>query len=155
MKNNQISKVSEVRITKKNEKSLVEDQSEIERGADCRQLGLVTTINLIGQVEKGINLDKSGKQGEDRSGGILFELDQNRGSVGMCVENRKHGSWKRRARANQVNSGKENEKGKAYNKAGLGNKRGFSLRDEDDVDEDLQNGKKLKGGAKSWQIIEI
>lgn len=50
----------------------------------------------------------------------------------MCVENRKHRSWKRRARANQANSGKENEKGKEHNKAGLGSKRGFSLRDEDD-----------------------
>lgn len=66
----------------------------------------------------------------------------------MYIESRKHGSWKRRAWANKVNSGKENEQGKAYNKVGLGNKRVFSLRDEvDEVDEALQNGKKQKGWA--------
>lgn len=80
-------------------------QNEIERGAKCFQLGLVTSVDSIGQDGEGRYLDKSSKQVVNRTGGILSQLDQNRGPVGMCVENRKHRSWKRQARANQANSG--------------------------------------------------
>lgn len=83
--------------------------------------------------------------------GVIKELDQNRdGPVGMCVENKKHRSWKRRAKATQAKSDKENEIGKEYNKEGLGNKRSFKLKGEDDVvASEAQNGKKIKIEEKS------
>lgn len=47
-------------------------------------------------------------------------------------------------------SDKENEKGKEYNKEGLGSKRSFALRDKDDiVADEAQNGKKIKIGEEN------
>lgn len=55
---------------------------------------------------------------------MLCELDQNsEGIVGMCIENRKSESWKRRARVNQIRAIKENEKEKKDKTKGLGSKR--------------------------------
>lgn len=87
---------------------------------------------------------------------MLCELDQNsEGIVGMCIENRKSGSWKRRARGNQISASKENKKEKEDKTKDLGSKRGFELRDEDDtLEEDVLIGKKMKIGEKSIQMIE-
>lgn len=77
---------------------------------------------------------------------MLCELDQNsEGSVGMCIENRKSESWKRRTRVNQIRAIKENEKEKEDKTKGLGSKRGFELRDEDNtLEEEVLIGKKMK-----------
>lgn len=93
------SKVSETRITKKNENKIGEGQREKERGADYLQLVPVTIVELNAQEAAGGLLDTLGKQEEESSGETLIKLDQNRGGpAGMCVETRKHGSRKRRTK---------------------------------------------------------
>lgn len=51
----------------------------------------------------------------------------------MTMETRKSGSWKRRARMQQMNDGKENGLTNAISKTGIGGKRGFILRGEKDM----------------------
>lgn len=75
--------------------------------------------------------------------------------MGMCIENRKSGSWKRRARVNQIRACKAIEKEKEDKTKGLGSKRGFELRDEDDtLEEEVLIGKKTKIGGEYMQMIE-
>lgn len=119
-------------------------------------MGIVAKVAQLGNQGEGEHLKKSGKREEEGTAGVIKELDQNRdGPVGMCVENKKHGLWKRKARATQAKSNKENGMGKEYNKEGLGNKRSFELKGEDDiVAGEAQNGKKIKIEEKSWQMIK-
>lgn len=78
-------------------------------------MGIVAKVAQLGNQGESEHLEKPGKREEEGIVGVVKELDQNRDKpVGMCVENKKHGSWKRRARATQ--SDKENEMGKEYNK---------------------------------------
>lgn len=86
---------------------------------------------------------------------MLCELDQNsEGIVGMCIENMKSGSWKRRARVNQIRVDKENEKKEDKTK-GLDSKRGFELTDENDtLVTEVLIGKKMKISGESMQMIE-
>lgn len=78
----------------------------------------------------------------------------------MTVDSRNHGSWKRHARAIHVASGKENEQGMSTHNAGVGSKRVFQLRDEDEEAEvDGKLGKKIKSGVSSLlptdSLVEI
>lgn len=151
------SKASEARQTKEQEGSIGGAQGASESGKDCIQMELVFSADPMGLVGKGGELARVSQQGKDSLGrGILIELDQNRGGYeGMAMESRKLGLWKRRARANQTYSGKENEQRKTHKKTGLGSKWGFQLTDEgEEADEYLQSGKKPKGGAISLQLTE-
>lgn len=57
-------------------------------------------IAQLGNQRESEHLEKPGKKEEEGTVRVIKELDQNRdGPVGMCVENKMHRSWKRRARA--------------------------------------------------------
>lgn len=63
------------------------------------QMGLGITAAQDGKKDNSKNIEMIGKKVDKSAGGVLIELDQNReGPIGMCLEDRKHGSWKRRAR---------------------------------------------------------
>lgn len=106
-------------------------------------------------------IEEIGQQSEQRMEGILCELDHNRGEiVGMSVECRKSGSWKRRARASQAKVGKENVKDQTQSFKGEGGKRGFELRDEvEAMVEGGQFGKKINTGGTnilmSTNMVEV
>lgn len=149
---NMVCKASEDKNSKENEPTRGGSQGDSEKGIDCDQKGLKFLADTRGLVEVGVPLLEVGLQGKDNSGGgFLLELDQNRGGhKGMTVDSRNHGSWKRRARAIHVASGKENEQGMSTHNAGVGSKRVFQLRDEDEEAElDGTLGKKIKSGVSS------
>lgn len=108
--------------------------------------GLESPADKSGKKEEGTNLEMPGTKIDKSDGGVLLEIDQNKkGAVGMCLENRKHGSWKRRARAPKVTLDKENELGKDDCTGGLGSKRAFVLRDEiETIEDEAQFDKKAK-----------
>lgn len=72
--------------------------------------GLESPADQSGKKEECQNLEIIGKRMNRSDGGVLIEIDQNKkGAVGMCLEDRKRGSWKRRARATKAKSDKENQ----------------------------------------------
>lgn len=93
---------------------------------------------------------------ERRMEGVLCELNHNSGApVSMCAEGKKPGSWKRRARAIQTPTGKENGMALDAQAKEVSGKRGFELRDEDEVPGDEEyHSKKLKSGGENLQLSE-
>lgn len=88
--------------------------------------------------------------------GALREIGQNKErTIGMCVDKKKGEAWKRRTRMNEMNEGKKDEKGNENSEVRISNKRGFSLRDDEELEEaDEQNGKKDKHGMKEMNMCE-
>lgn len=150
------SKEREHGISKKNEGQLVKGQHEIRGEKEGNQGGLESPADKSGKKEEGARLEMPGTKIDKSDGGVLLEIDQNKdGAVGMCLENRKHGSWKRRARAPKATSEKENAQGKDDCMGGLGSKRAFVLRDEvETVEDEAQLGKKPKTGEENQQQID-
>lgn len=151
-----VSKVSKEGINRGNEGVFVGGQCGVGGVVDGIQMNPVPPVFQVGNKGEKHHLKKLGQRAEEGTERVLNELDQNREEpVGMCVDHRKHGSWKRRARATQTKSDKENEVGKECSKEGLGSKKRFVLRDEEDaIVEDEQNGKKIKLGEENWKMIE-
>lgn len=72
----------------------------------------------------------------------------------MCG-GKKGEAWKRRTRMNEMNEGRKYENGNENSEARISNKRGFSLRDEEELEEgDEQNGKNDKHGMEKMNICE-
>lgn len=73
----------------------------------------------------------------------------------MCVEKRKSGSWKRRAKMQQMSEVKENETANEYCKKNMGSKRVFMLRAEEDMQEENdKNGKKAKIRGEEMNVCD-
>lgn len=127
-------RVCEVSVSKDRHQEGHVVQSEHKEGAVSIYLGAGNTVVPSEDHRESGSLMKLGKQAEESTGGILEELDQNKGdSEGMCIENRKQGSWKRKPRVSKVIKGKENAPDRELTKAGLGSKRGFLFMDDDGV----------------------
>lgn len=73
----------------------------------------------------------------------------------MCVEKKKGDAWERRTRMNEMTEGRKDKNEKKNSKAMISNKRGFSLRDEEKLEEaDEQNRKKDKHRMEEINICE-
>lgn len=114
------------------------------RNDDCTVLRITAGQN---EKEGGATTKGQGKIKETESEpGLLREMDPNiEGQRGMIVEKKTTGSWKRRARQQHRNDDKENVSNPDNCLPGMSGKRGFKLRDEENMqEEDTQIGKKSK-----------
>lgn len=98
-----------------------------------------------------------GEQRERVIGSVLSELDQNcMGQDSMNLIIRKRGSWKRKARANTLNVGKENEIVQEGEIKPVSSKRGFELSDEVDILQGaVLKGKRVKMDETRLQNMDI
>lgn len=102
------SKEREKGINIENEGNLVRVQCELRgRKKACKWDWGLHAAAQGGKKDEGKNIEMTRKRVDKSAGGVLIELDQNReGPIGMCLEDRKHGSWKRRAPATKAKSEK-------------------------------------------------
>lgn len=120
-------------VTSGKESSLREENGGNERvGRDTSSYIVISIV----PKEKGGGLTEK-RNGNIMEGGsklgVLSELDQNiEGQRGMCRK-KKSGLWMRRAKMQQMSEVKENEMANEHCKKGMGSKRVFMLRDEEDM----------------------